>query len=130
MKYQFAPFNAFLGLWRDQGKSKIQNFEIMVSKANTSFQIFLYYWHLTFYHHWYMKCKTGPFLTQFGVKDVASRVITTLFRDSHVENKPLTSNFHQILISIFLSRSIHDIQLWALFTQFRDNDVTKEISIP
>ena len=36
--------------------------------------------------------------------------------------------FYQILISIFLSLLTHDIQLWALFTQFGDNDVTKRYS--
>ena len=44
-----------------------------------------------------------------------------------VRNKPLTKKLHQILISIFLSLSIHDTQLWVLFNQFGDNGVTKEI---
>ena len=45
---------------------------------------------------------------------------------SDLRNKLLTSEFHQIL----LSPLIHDIQRWTLFTQFVDNDVTKEINIP
>lgn len=46
--------------------------------------------------------------------------------ESDIRNKALTKKFHQILISIFLSLSIHDTQLRALFTQFGDNVTTKE----
>ena len=35
-----------------------------------------------------------------------------------------------MLIPVFLSPLIHDIQLWALFTQFGDNDIAKQINIP
>ena len=41
----------------------------------------------------------------------------------------LTSMFHQIFILIFPSLSTQDIQLWALFTQFGNNDITKGINI-
>ena len=41
--------------------------------------------------------------------------------ENDLTNKLLISKFHQILILIFLSPSIHDIQLWACFTQFGDN---------
>ena len=40
------------------------------------------------------------------------------------QKKLLTSKFHQ-LISIFLFTSIYDTLLWALFTQYGDNDVTR-----
>ena len=45
------------------------------------------------------------------------------------QHKVLTSKFHQILILVFPSPSIHDIQSWALFTQFGDNDVAKKKKI-
>ena len=52
-------------------ESKLQNSEIVVSKTNTSPQIFLYYyWLSSFYHHWYIKYKLWPILTQFCVNVV------------------------------------------------------------
>ena len=114
-------FDSFLGWWR---------FETVVSKTNTSSQISLYYRLSSFYPHWYMKHKFGPFLTQFWVNDVNMGVKTAILWQSDLRNKPLTSKFPQILISIFLSPSIHDTQRWSLFTKFGDNDVTKEIIIP
>ena len=59
-----------------------------------------------------------------------SQVITTgIFSISGLSKKLLTSKFHQILILVFPSPSIHDIKFWALFTQFGDNDVAKNIYI-
>ena len=77
-----------------------------------------------------MKYNFGPFLTRFLVNDVTTGIKTAIFWQSNLRNKLLTLKFHQILISIFLLPSIHEIQLWALSTQFGDSDVTKEISIP
>ena len=77
-----------------------------------------------------MKYKFGPFLTQFWVNDVTKGVKTAILSENDLRNKLLISKFHQILILIFLSPLIHDIQLWTLFTQFGYNDVTKEINIP
>ena len=37
-------FDLFLGLRRHRGESKLQNFEIVISKTNTSPHIFLYCW--------------------------------------------------------------------------------------
>ena len=37
-------FDLFLGLRRHHGESKLQNFEIVISKTNTSPHIFLYCW--------------------------------------------------------------------------------------
>ena len=80
--------------------------------------------------HEYMKYNFGLFLTQFWVNDVTTRVKTAIFWERDLRNKLLTSKFHQILMLIFLSPSIHDMQLCVLFIQFGDNDVTKEINIP
>ena len=63
---------------------------------------------------------------QFWVNDVTNGVKTAIFWGSDFTNKLPTSKFHEILILIFLSPSILDIQLWACFTQFWDNDVTKK----
>ena len=65
-----------------------------------------YFWFSSFYGHWYMRYKFGPFLTQFWVKDVTTRVKTAIFWDNDLKNKLLTSKFHQKLILIFLSPSI------------------------
>ena len=108
---------------------KFQNFEIVVSKTNISLQVSLYYWISSFCHNWYMKHKFGPFLTQFWVNGVTTKVKTAIFWESGLRNKLLISRFYQILISIFLSPSIHDTQFWALFIQFGDSDVTKTINI-
>ena len=72
----------------------------------------------------------GPFLSQFWVDDVIIGNKIAIIWEIDLRNKLFTLKFHQILILIFLSSSIHDIQLWALFVQFRDTDVTKEINIP
>ena len=122
-------YDPFLGWWRHHGGSKFQNSEIVLSKTKISPQFFLYYWLSSFYHHWYIEYKSGPFLTQFWVNYVTMRVKTVILWESDLWHKILTSMFHKIMISVFLSLSIHDIQLWALFTQFGDNDVTKEINI-
>ena len=45
-------FGLYLGWWRHHGKSKLQNFEIVVSKTNTSPQISLYYWLSSFVQVW------------------------------------------------------------------------------
>ena len=118
-----------MGWWCLHGESKLQNFEIVVWKTNTSPQISIYYWLSSFYHHWYMKYKSWSFLTQFWVNYVTAGFKTAIFWASDLRNQLLTSKFLQILISIFLSPSIHGIQLWALFTQSGDNDATKEINI-
>ena len=67
MKYKFGPFWPNLGWWRHHGELNLQNSETVVSKAKTSPKIFLYFWLSSFYHHWYIKYKFGPFLTQFGL---------------------------------------------------------------
>ena len=100
-------FDPVFLLRRHPGESKVQNFETLVSKTNTLPQIFLHCWFSSFCH-----------------------VSIIIFRESDLRNKFLSSKFHEKLISIFLSLSIKDIQLWALFTQFGDNDVAKEINIP
>ena len=75
-----------------------------------------------------MKYKFGPFLTQFFVNNITTGVKTAVFWERDLSNKLLTK-FHQILLSVFLSRLIHDIQLWVLFTQLEDNDITVETNI-
>ena len=119
-------FDPFLGWWPHHGESKLQNFEIAVSKTNTSPQIFLYYTLPSFYHHWYMKYKFGPFLRQLWVNDLTKGVKTAIFFERDLRNKLLTSKFYQISILIFPSPLIHGIQPWALFTQFGNNDVKKK----
>ena len=123
-------FVTFLDWWHHHGRSKLQNYERVVSKTNTSPQISFYYWLSSFYHHWYMKHKSGPLLTQFWVNDVTMEVKTAMFWEFDLRSKLLTSKFHQILISVLLLPLIHDIQLLALSTQFGGNDFTKEINIP
>ena len=102
----------------------------VVSKTNNSPRVSLYYWLSFLYHHYYIKYKFESFMTPFWVNDFTTRVKTAIFWESNLRNKLLNSKFHQILISIFVSPSIHDIQSWILFTQFGDNDVTKETNIP
>ena len=123
-------YDLFLGWWRHHRELKLYNFEIVVSKTITSPQIFRYYWLPSFYHHWYMTYKFGYFLTQFWVNDVTTVVKIAIFWESDLRSKLRTLKFCQILILIFLSDSIDDIHPWALFAQFGDNDVTKEINIP
>ena len=53
-------FDPFLGWWPHHEESKLQNFEILVSKTDTSTQIYLYSWLSSFYHHWYVKYISGP----------------------------------------------------------------------
>ena len=77
-----------------------------------------------------MNSKFEPFLTQFWVNDVITGVKTAVFKESDLRNKLVTSKFHQILILIFLSPSTNDLELLAVFIQFADNDVIKEIKIP
>ena len=60
-------FDPFLGWWLHYGKSKLQNFEIEVSKTNTAPQISLYSWLSSLYHDWYMKYKFGLFWPNFGL---------------------------------------------------------------
>ena len=125
-------FDPFLGWWPRQGgrgESKLQNFDRLLSKMKSSPQVFLYCWLSSFYHNLYMKKKSGPFLTQFWINDVTTGVKTVRFWESDIWNKILTSMFHQIFFSIFSSLLTQDIQLWALFTQFGNNDVTKGIDI-
>ena len=50
------------------------------------------------------------------VNDVTTEIKTTIFRESDLRNKLLTSKFDQILISIYLSPLTHDIKFWAPFT--------------
>ena len=127
MKYQFGPFwSIFVLMTSLRGRAKFRNSEIVFSKMKTSPQFFRYYWLSSFYHHWYMKYKSGPFLTQFSVNDVTMGVRTVILWENDLCNKLFTSMFHKTMIPIFLSVLIHVIQLWALFTQFGDSDVTKE----
>ena len=72
-------FDPFLGWWLHHGESKLQNFEIEVSKTNTAPQISLYSWLSSLYHDWYMKYKFGPFLTKFWINDITTRVKTAIF---------------------------------------------------
>ena len=124
-------FDPFLGWWPHQGgggeggESKLQNSERVLSKMKSSPQVFLYCWLSSFY----MKYKTGPFLTQLWVNDVTTGVKTVRFWESDIWNKILTSMFHQIFISIFPSLFTQDIQLWTFFTHFGNNDVTKGTNI-
>ena len=89
-------FDPFLGWWCHRKESKLLNFYIVVSKTNTSPQIFLYYWLSSFFHHWCMKCKFGPFLTQFWVNDVITGVKTAIFWESDLQNKLFTLKSHQM----------------------------------
>ena len=107
----------FLGWCCHQRESKLQNFEIVVSKMNTSPQSSLYYWLLSFYHHWYMRYKLGLILIQFWINDITTGVKIAIFWEIDLRKNLLTSKFHLI----------HDIQLWVLHTLFGDNDITKEI---
>ena len=95
-------FSPFLGWWRYHGGSKFQNPEIIDSNKKTSPQFSLYYWLPSFYHHWYIKYKSGPFLTQFWINGVTTGVKTVVLWESDLWNKILTSVIHQIMISIFL----------------------------
>ena len=70
-----GPFWPIFGLMTSPWESKLQNFEFVVSKTNTSPQISLKYWLSSFYHHWYIKTSLGPFLTQFWVNDVKKEII-------------------------------------------------------
>ena len=69
-------------------------------------------------------------LTQFWVNDVTTGVKTAIFWERDLRKKLPTSKFHQLLILIFPSPSIHNIKLWGLFTQSEYIDVTEEINIP
>ena len=86
-------FDSFLGWWRHHTELKLQNFEVVISKANTSSQFSLYYWLSSFYHHWNMKYKFVPFLTQFWVNDVTTRVKTAIFLKDDLRNKVFISEF-------------------------------------
>ena len=86
-------FDSFLGWWRHHTELKLQNFEVVISKANTSSQFSLYYWLSSFYHHWNMKYKFVPFLTQFWVNDVTTRVKTAIFLKDDLRNKLFISEF-------------------------------------
>ena len=65
-----------------------------------------------------------------GLKASPTGAKTVIFCKNDLRNKLIPSKFHQILISIFLSASIRDIQLCAFCSQFGDNDVTEETNIP
>ena len=97
----------------------------MVSKTNTSAQIFLNYWLSSFYHHYYAKYKFGSFLTHFLVNEVTMEVKTAIFWESDLKNKLPISEFHQIWTPIFLSSSIYDTHFWTLFAQFGDIDIAR-----
>ena len=130
MKYQFGPFWPIFGLMtlpRGVKTLKFWNsgFKNKYSTANSPLLL-----SSSFYHHCYRKYKFGLFLTKFWLNDVTTGVKTVIFWESDLRNKFLYSKFNQILISIFLSPSIHDIQLWSLFTQFGNNDATREKNIP
>ena len=84
--------------------------EILVS----SFPLLLTFIFLSKFVH---EIQVRIFLTQFWVNDVNTGVKRN-FCESDM--------FHKILISIFPSLSTQDIQLWALFTQFGNNDVKNE----
>ena len=156
----FDLFEPFLGWWRHHGEAKLQNFEIVILKTNTS----LYFW-LSFncvksvriwsYYgpcfpafwlntEWYEvslriqsgcgKIRTritpntenvqavlsiiigtwnsGSFWIKYLVNDVTTEIKTTIFWESDLRNKLLTSKFDQILISIYLSPLMHNIKLW------------------
>ena len=85
-------FHPFLGWWRHHGKSKLQNFEIVVSKRNTSPQILLYYWLPSYYRHWYMKYKFRQFLTQFWVNDVKLPYFEKLITETNSPHLKVPSN--------------------------------------
>ena len=109
--------------------TRSQNFKTLrwwIRKLIFLLKISFDYWLSSFYRHWYMKYKFRPFLTQFCVNGVNTGVKTAIFWETDSRNKLLISTFHQILIPVFLSPLIHDIQLWALFTQFGDNDIANK----
>ena len=75
-----------------QKSQKSQNFEIVISKSNASPQISLYYWLSSFYRHWYMKYKFGPFLTQFWVNDVKLQYFEKLVTETNSPHFKVPSN--------------------------------------
>ena len=77
-----------------------------------------------------MKYKFEPFLTQFWVDDVTPGVKTAIFPKSDLRNNFLPSKFHQTLISMFSSPSYMIYNFGSFFTQFGENGITKEMSIP
>ena len=123
MIYQSEPFSSIFGLMTPP--RGVKTFKILRWWFLRILQISLYYYLSSFYFPWFMEYKFGLFLTQFSVNDVNLAVKIVVFWESDLRNKLLTLNIHQTLISIFLSPSMHDIQIWTLFTQFGHNDVKK-----
>ena len=117
---EFRPFLS--QFWVDDVTMLTQNFKILRKRFHKG----IIHLRVSFTFDFHLSLN---FLTQFWVNDVTTGVKTVTFCESDLRNKLVTSKFHQILISIFLSHSIHDVQLWALCTQFGGNDVTKEINI-
>ena len=72
-------FDTFLDWWRHNMVSKHPNFEIVVSKRNTSLQISFYHWLSSLFRHWFMEYNFGPILTQLWVNDVTTGVKPTIF---------------------------------------------------
>ena len=70
----------------------------------------------------------GPFWTSFGLM-MSPRESKLQYSEKVISEKNFSSKFYQILILVFLSPMIHDIQLWDIFTQFGNNGVTKEINV-
>ena len=130
--YKFGPFfEPILGWWRHKVESKFQNFQKAFTQRNNSRQSTFYFWFSSFYQHCYMKNQFGSFWHIFGLM-TSPRGVKALkhwdsgFKKGIIHLKfPFAIDFH-----LFLSPSIHDIQLCALLTQFGDNGITKERNIP
>ena len=72
-------------------------------------------------HSWLKKWKFGPLLTQFWVKTSSPHVSETNLLIQNIINIYYPFWF-------FLSLFKQNIQIWAIFPHFRDNDVTKVIN--
>ena len=130
MIYKLSLFDPILRWWRHNMRLGFQDFEKIVSYTNTSSESSFYLWLSPFYHHWCMRYKFGFFWPNFELMTSPLESKLAVFWESDLINELHTWKFHQIFILIFLSPSIHGIQLSARSIQFWDNDVTKEINVP
>ena len=76
-----------------------------------------------------MKYKFELFSPNFGLKTSPRESKQQYFEKAISETNSLLQS-SSIDFDLSISFLIDDIQLWVLFTQFGDNDVTKEMNIP
>ena len=94
MKYQFGPFSAIFGLMKSKlskkpKKSKFWDGDFKKYWFTSNFLLLLL---SSFYRHWFMKYKFGPFLTQFWDNDVQFQYFDKLVTEINSPHFKVLSN--------------------------------------